>query len=76
MVTETSKKGITRKQRKFLDDLQEIFDELDYDPSYEEIADRMDMSKSNVARYLEQLQERGFIVKGEGHRSIQIVEQA
>lgn len=74
MAQQTSKKGITKKQRKFLNDLKEYLNEVDYDPSYDEIAFTLDMSKANVARYLSALQSKGYIKKEPNLRGFEIVE--
>ena len=74
-MTENKKEGLTPRQ---LDIYKEVVDFIrgnKYSPSYEEIKQLANLrSKSEVHRYVHQLEQRGWIKLGKGrNRSISIV---
>ncbi len=65
---------LTRRQRQLLDFLKEYLDIHDYSPSFEEIAEHLNVSSLNgVSKHLRALEERGFIRRLSNQaRSIQL----
>ena len=70
------KKGLTKKQAEVLEAIRSFINTYEYSPSYQEIADNIGTVKSNIHRYVVQLEKRGYVVLGEGlHRTIALSEK-
>ena len=69
--------GLTPSQARLFDFLLTYTDRYGVSPSYSEICDHVDLCRSNVARLLNKLKERGYInfIKNK-HRTITILPAA
>ena len=62
MSNDKKKLGLTEKQAKFLQVIQQFIENNGYSPSYEELKQLNNMkSKSNVHSYVHALKKRGYI---------------
>jgi|TARA_R100001163_G_C5062728_1_gene199858 response regulator of citrate/malate metabolism len=62
------KSGLSKGQKKFYDKLKNVLKDLQYTPSYEELANRLEMSKTNVFRYMTHLESKGWVQKDHNHK--------
>jgi repressor LexA len=67
--------ALTRRQKQVLDYLMEFIDRQGYSPSFEEIAEGLDLSSlSTVHKHLDTLERKGFIRRGYNRsRSVEVV---
>ena len=62
MSNDKKKLGLTEKQAKFLQVIQQFIENNGYSPSYEELKQLNNMkSKSNVHAYIQSLKKRGYL---------------
>lgn len=62
MMARRRKKGLTERQKKILEVLEDFQEDTGYPPSIREICDQADISSTSVVNYyLEQLQDMGYI---------------
>lgn len=69
--------GLTPLQRRLFDFLQSYIDRNGISPSYTEICDWVGIARSNVAKMLDRLKERGYVSFAKNkHRTITILPAA
>jgi repressor LexA len=60
------KYNLTRRQKHLLDFIRTFISEKEYCPSYQEMAEGIEAkSRGNIAALIDQLEKRGWIVRGE-----------
>ena len=62
------------REKMILDYIREYLAENGWAPTYQEIADAVDLkSKSDVGRYLRSLEKKGLIKRGDGPRMLALI---
>lgn len=70
---ESVNSNLTPKQKAIFDYLGAYFARRGYTPSYKEIADNFRLkSPGSVAQYLDALEEKGYLTRGNGNRQIKL----
>jgi predicted transcriptional regulator len=69
-----AKPTVTVSQAKVLKAVTKLIAEKKISPTYDEIADEIDGSKSNVMRAIKILIRKGLLYKADGHRSLMVTD--
>jgi SOS-response transcriptional repressor LexA len=69
---------LTRREKEALAAINTLFDRLKYSPTVQEIADEMGLySKSSAFRYIQTLENKGYIERKEGSpRALKLLRRA
>mgnify|MGYP003127425419 CR=1 FL=1 len=70
----SNKQGLTKRQAQTVAVIREFVQGNGYSPSYQEIADQLNVNKSSVAVILKRLETKGHIVKSPYDRSIALTD--